>query len=156
MHFIYRIFNNACAVDGPIAQNFDAVAAISLFTIVKLGLIVFFSPIFILPCVLVVLVGIWFGQIYNKTVLSVKREMNNAKAPVLAHFGAAITGLGMWLGTPAPVIANTNVVSIRAYGAQSAFKTVSLGRIDKYTRTARTFHNLGWSVNAEHYNIVRG
>lgn len=99
--------NNIYVVDGPIIQNFDAVAAISIFTIVKLGLIVFFSPIFLLPCVAVVLVGIWCGQIYNTTILSVKREMNNARAPVLAHFGAAITGLGMFLGISRSVIANS-------------------------------------------------
>lgn len=93
--------NNICAVDGPIAQNFDALLSVSIFTIVKLGLIVLLSPIFILPCILVIPVGIWCGNIYNKTALPVKREMNNARAPVLAHFGAAITGLGM-CGSGAP------------------------------------------------------
>ncbi|KAF7367211.1 ATP-binding cassette transporter [Mycena sanguinolenta] len=47
-------------------------------------------------------------------------------APVLGHFGAAIAGL----------------TSIRAYGAQNSIIKISLDRIDKYTRTARTFYNL--------------
>ena len=81
-------------VDGPVAQNFDSVAAMTLFILVKLCLIVFFSPLFLLPCLVVILIGFWCGNVYNKTVLSVKREMNNARAPVLAHFGAAIAGLG--------------------------------------------------------------
>lgn len=38
-------------------------------------------------------------------------------------------------------------VSIRAYGAQAAFKLVSLQRIDKYTRSARTFHALNRRVS---------
>ncbi|KAJ7814135.1 P-loop containing nucleoside triphosphate hydrolase protein [Mycena olivaceomarginata] len=65
-------------------------------------------------------------QIYIAAQLSVKREMSNAKAPVLGHFGAAIAGL----------------TSIRAYGAQNPIIKISLDRIDKYTRTARTFYNL--------------
>lgn len=32
--------------------------------------------------------------------------------------------------------------SIRAYGAQDAFRKESYARIDKYTRAARTFYNL--------------
>ncbi|KAF7978930.1 hypothetical protein HWV62_44135 [Athelia sp. TMB] len=61
-----------------------------------------------------------------RAVLPVKREMNNSRSPILAHFGAAMDGL----------------VSIRAYGAQLANRVESMTRIDKYTRTARTFHNL--------------
>ncbi|KAF7977580.1 hypothetical protein HWV62_3166 [Athelia sp. TMB] len=124
---VTRTTQDIRALDGPVTQNFDGVAAITLFTLVKLGLIVFFSPLFLLPCLVVILIGVWCGNVYNKTVLSVKREMNNARAPVLAHFGAAIAGL----------------VSVRAYGVQAAFKAKSLNRIDKYTRTARPFHNLG-------------
>ncbi|KZP21077.1 P-loop containing nucleoside triphosphate hydrolase protein [Athelia psychrophila] len=123
---VTRTTQDIRALDGPITQNFDGVAAITLFTVVKLGLIVFFSPLFLLPCLVVIIIGVMCGNVYNKTVLSVKREMSNARAPVLAHFGAAITGL----------------VSVRAYGAQEAFRTKTMSRIDKYTRTARTFYNL--------------
>ncbi|KAF7983353.1 hypothetical protein HWV62_22327 [Athelia sp. TMB] len=123
---VARTTQDIRALDGPVAYNFDSVAAMTLFILVKLCLIVFFSPLFLLPCLVVILIGFWCGNVYNKTVLSVKREMNNARAPVLAHFGAAIAGL----------------VSVRAYGVQAAFKAKSLNRIDKYTRTARSFHNL--------------
>ncbi|KAG6919579.1 hypothetical protein DXG01_004242 [Tephrocybe rancida] len=74
----------------------------------------------------VAILGGWAGQIYIAAQLSVKREMSNAKAPVLGHFGAAIAGL----------------TSIRAYGAQQAFRDESLNRINRYTRAARTFYNL--------------
>ncbi|KZP30629.1 multidrug resistance-associated ABC transporter [Athelia psychrophila] len=123
---VARTTQDIRALDGPISQNFDGVAAMTLFALVKFGLIVYFSPLFLLPCLIVIAIGVMCGNVYNKAVLSVKREMSNARAPVLAHFGAAITGL----------------VSVRAYGAQEAFKTKSLIRIDKYTRTARPFHNL--------------
>jgi len=50
--------------------------------------------IFIIPGVIVAILGGWCGQIYIKAQLSVKREMSNARSPVLGHFGAAISGLG--------------------------------------------------------------
>lgn len=55
--------------------------------------IIIISPVFIFPSIGVALLGAWFGQIYMKGQLSVKREMSNARSPVLAHFGAAIAGL---------------------------------------------------------------
>jgi hypothetical protein len=50
--------------------------------------------IFIIPGIIVATLGGWCGQIYIKAQLSVKREMSNARSPVLGHFGAAISGLG--------------------------------------------------------------
>lgn len=81
-------------VDGPVAQFLSYVADLSISMTVKLGIIVALTPIFILPGVAVTIVGFWCGYIYIRAILSVKREMNNARAPVLAHFGAAITGIG--------------------------------------------------------------
>lgn len=66
-----------------------------------------------------------------KTQLSVKREKSTAQAPVLGLFGAAFAGL----------------VSIRAYGAESALKKESYARINRYTRTARIFWNLNRWIN---------
>ena len=53
-------------------------------------------------------------------------EMSNARSPLFSHFGAVIGGL----------------TSIQAYGAEVAFKSESLKRVDKYTCPARTFYNL--------------
>lgn len=52
--------------------------------------------------------------------------MSNSRSPVFSHFGAAINGLS----------------SIRAYGAEDAFKEKSLDLIDLYTRPARAYYNL--------------
>ncbi|KAJ7462775.1 P-loop containing nucleoside triphosphate hydrolase protein [Mycena galericulata] len=103
-------------VDGPIQQGLWALLEMSMSMIIKFIAVILFTPLFFLPGVL----------IYIAAQLSVKREMSNAKAPVLGHFGAAIAGL----------------TSIRAYGAQTSIINISLERIDKYTRTARTFYNL--------------
>ena len=62
--------------------------------IVKLGAVVLLTPIFVIPGIVVAILGGWCGQIYIKAQLSVKREMSNARSPVLGHFGAAIAGLG--------------------------------------------------------------
>ncbi|KAF7366640.1 ATP-binding cassette transporter [Mycena sanguinolenta] len=105
----------------------------SMTMFVKFAAVISFTPSFLIPGVLIGALGGWCGQIYMAAQLSVKREMSNAKAPVLSHFGAAIAGL----------------TSIRAYGAQNSVVKISLDRIDKYTRTARTFYNLNrWTLLA--------
>ncbi|KAK7064563.1 ATP-binding cassette transporter [Favolaschia claudopus] len=113
-------------VDGPISQGLWALLEMSMSMFVKFVAVILFTPLFFIPGVLVGVLGGWCGQIYIAAQLSVKREMSNAKAPVLGHFGAAIAGL----------------TSIRAYSAQDSIVKISLDRIDKYTRTARTFYNL--------------
>ncbi|TCD68253.1 hypothetical protein EIP91_011219 [Steccherinum ochraceum] len=52
--------------------------------------------------------------------------MSNAQAPVIAHIGAVMAGL----------------VSIRAYGAQQAVRKECYVRIDRQTRTSRTFRDI--------------
>ena len=65
---------------------------ISMFA--KFIAVVVFSPVFLLPGVAAFAIGALVGQIYIKAQLSVKREMSNARSPVLSHFGAAIAGIG--------------------------------------------------------------
>ncbi|KAF7964504.1 hypothetical protein HWV62_6773, partial [Athelia sp. TMB] len=123
---ISRTTNDIRAVDGTVTRFFGYVCDLSISILTKLVIILILSPMFIPPSVVVMLIGVFVGQVYIRTVMSVKREMSNARSPVLAHFGAAIAGL----------------VSIRAFGVQNTFKHESMGRINKYTRTARVFHNL--------------
>ena len=111
--------------------------------LIKFGAVIVFSPIFTLPGIAAFLIGGLAGQMYIKAQLSVKREMSNARSPVLSHFGAAIAGISAlshrrWL----VFCADDPTVSIRAYAAQDMFKQESLDRIDKFSRPARTFYNL--------------
>lgn len=53
--------------------------------VMKLAAVVFMTPIFLIPGFIVGLVGGWVGQIYMAAQLSVKREMSNAKAPVVGQ-----------------------------------------------------------------------
>lgn len=82
------------SVDGPIARNLSYLLEISLSMLIKFGAVIVLSPIFTLPGIAAFLIGGWAGQVYIKAQLSVKREMSNARSPVLSHFGAAIAGIG--------------------------------------------------------------
>lgn len=62
--------------------------------LIKFGAVIILSPIFTLPGIAAFFIGGWAGQVYIKAQLSVKREMSNARSPVLSHFGAAISGIG--------------------------------------------------------------
>ena len=66
---------------------------LSLEMLMKLGVVVLISPIFLLPGAFIGALGAWVGELYMKAQLAVKRERSNAKAPVLGHFGAAFAGL---------------------------------------------------------------
>ncbi|KAJ7769135.1 hypothetical protein DFH07DRAFT_1058209 [Mycena maculata] len=123
---IARVTNDVSAVDDGLPREIWPLAALSSAMLVKFGAIMIYAPIFFVPGVIVGLVGAWVGQIYIAAQLPVKRLMSNARAPVLAHFGAGIAGL----------------VSIRAFGAESKFSIESLARIDKYSRAARNYWNL--------------
>lgn len=81
-------------VDETVTRFFHYICDLSLSIITSIVIIVIFAPMFIWPCIMVGLIGIFVGQVYNRTVMSVKREMSNARSPVLAHFGASIAGLG--------------------------------------------------------------
>ena len=80
-------------VDGPIAQYFGFIVELTAFLLVRFVSVILITPIFSIPGVIITGLGVWLGQIYMKAQLAVKREMSNARAPVLGHFGAAVAGL---------------------------------------------------------------
>ncbi|KIJ26945.1 hypothetical protein M422DRAFT_38010 [Sphaerobolus stellatus SS14] len=123
---ITRCTQDIQAVDGPIPTGLAYAADFGLAVVGRFAVVVIFTPIFSFPALGVAAMGLFAGNTYLKAQISVKRELSNAKAPVLAHLGAAINGL----------------TSVRAYGAQEAFKTESLRRIDQYSRVARVTYNL--------------
>lgn len=64
-----------------------------LSMVAKLSGVVLYTPIFLTPAIAVIGFGVWLGSVYIKAQRSVKRELSNRKAPVLAMFGSAIQGL---------------------------------------------------------------
>ncbi|KAF8886219.1 P-loop containing nucleoside triphosphate hydrolase protein [Gymnopilus junonius] len=123
---ISRCTQDIRAVDSAIPQGLGDLAELSISVITSIGTIVIFTPLFLFPAIAMTAFVLFLGNVYLKAQLSVKREMSNARSPLLAHFSAAISG----------------VVSIRAYGAQAFFKAESLKRVDHYVRIARTSYNL--------------
>ncbi|KAJ7745476.1 P-loop containing nucleoside triphosphate hydrolase protein [Mycena maculata] len=114
------------AVDDSVAEGLRALLTLTVAVLTKFFAIVLFTPIFFFGGGLVGFIGAVCGRIYLASQLSVKREQSNARAPVLAHFGATIAGLN----------------SVRAYGAQEAVIRVSMDRINRLSRATRTFWNL--------------
>ncbi|KAI0693031.1 hypothetical protein BC835DRAFT_1520746 [Cytidiella melzeri] len=123
---IARCTQDIQAIDGAVADIFNSLCIIGLVVVVKLGAVILYTPAFILPAIIIATAGAWLGTIYLKAQLSVKREMSNARAPVLGIIASAISGLP----------------SIRAYAAQDAFKKETMNRVNSYTRAARVFFNL--------------
>ena len=74
---------NSLGIVNVTAQLITQLVAIALIT-----------PAVVLPGVAIFCIGAWFGNIYMKAQLPVKREMSIARAPVLSHFSAAFSGLG--------------------------------------------------------------
>ena len=67
-----------------------------VFMLLRVASVMLFTPIFIVPATVVAILATWVSQMYMRAQLSVKREMSNARAPVMGHFGSAIAGLGVW------------------------------------------------------------
>ncbi|KAH9848044.1 P-loop containing nucleoside triphosphate hydrolase protein [Lenzites betulinus] len=129
---ITRCTEDIQTLDNRIARTTEMLIEVTVFLLLKMFAVVLFSPIFLFPAILVAVTGGLCGNVYMKAQLSVKRELSTHKAPVLSHFGAAIGG----------------ITSVRAYGAQEAFKKTSYNRIDQYTRVAVTHQNLDRWVSA--------
>lgn len=124
---ITRCTQDIQATDEAVPRSINVVASICIVLVSRVFVLVAWAPVFLLPCIAVIGFGVWIGTVYIKAQLSVKREMSNRKAPVLAMFGSAIQGL----------------VSVRAYSAQAAFREQLLKRVNEYTRVGRTF----WLLN---------
>jgi hypothetical protein len=80
-----RAVNRIHTVDGPIPNELWWLAEMTMAMLIKFGAVVFLSPAFFFPGIFVAILGGWCGQIYMSAQLSVKRNMSNAKAPVLGQ-----------------------------------------------------------------------
>ena len=87
------IITSLPTVDSRFAGVLDAVNQLLVYQISKMVSIAIFSPLFIIPTMILALAGGICGNLYMKARLSVQRELSNAKAPVLGHFSAALTGI---------------------------------------------------------------
>ncbi|GJE87807.1 multidrug resistance-associated ABC transporter [Phanerochaete sordida] len=132
---IARCTQDIASIDNQVTTDLYFLVDISCDVLLKFCAIIVISPIFAGPGAVLCVIGGLICRVYMKAQLAVKREMSNAKAPVIGHVGAAIAGL----------------VSIRAYRAQQAFRQESYKRLDRLTLAARTYRNLNrWiAIRAE-------
>ena len=112
--------------------------------LLRIAAVMIVTPFYILPVIIVTFLAGWISQIYMRAQLSIKREMSNARAPVLAHFGSAVAGIGTSFYFPPCVTQAKSLftVSIRAYGAQEMFKSESCSRMDRYNRAGFAYDAL--------------
>jgi ABC-type multidrug transport system fused ATPase/permease subunit len=130
-------------VDDGVPQRMNWVFDISISMVVYLGAICIISPRVLVPGLLVAATGYAVGQIYVRAMLGVKRELSVRKAPVLAVFSSAISGLGGLLKSSIYVhVLIVSTVSIRAYGLEDLMRTENMLRIDSYTSVSRVFQTL--------------
>lgn len=59
---------------------------LSIGMLAKFGAIMIITPAFIAPGILVFVLGVWLGRLYMRAQLAVKREMANARSPVLGQY----------------------------------------------------------------------
>lgn len=134
---IARCTQDIRSIDDGVQNQLYLFSESTVTMIAKLIAVVLMTPIFLLAGAIVFMIGGFCGQIYIKAQLSVKRELSNARAPVLAHFGATISGLP----------------SIRAYGVQERFKSTSMQRLDGYIRPVRNMYNLNRWISVRVQNL---
>ncbi|KAG7091560.1 hypothetical protein E1B28_010587 [Marasmius oreades] len=114
-------------VDSRLPNMLQELGVLGTRMITQLIALVIYTPIFIPPAVVLVLLGKWCGDLFGRAVLCIRREQSNSKAPVLAQFEGALAG----------------IVSVRAYGAEEAFEAELRRRVDANVRITRTFYNVG-------------
>lgn len=94
-------------VDGPIPDQLAGLFQITAALIVKLIAVVIYAPVFGLAAIAAAIAGIGTGQIYLKAQLPVKRHMSNAKAPIIGHFSACLSGLSESTSSTVPALVNS-------------------------------------------------
>ncbi|KAJ7063699.1 P-loop containing nucleoside triphosphate hydrolase protein [Mycena amicta] len=140
---VARCTQDLRAVDAEIGQSLWNVVDIVFYAGVRLVVVFVLAPPFILPAAVLLVAGVWIGSVYTRAQISVKREMSNARAPILGQrvfsstFEPAFTDRGCSIG-----VAIDGLVSIRAYSAQESFILTSLTHINHLSRTTRAFQNL--------------
>ncbi|KAL0058896.1 hypothetical protein AAF712_014394 [Marasmius tenuissimus] len=114
-------------VDTRIPDSLEGLVVRGLQMFTQMVALVIFTPVFILPAIVLTVLGKLCGDLFTRAVLCVRRELSNAKAPVLAQFEGAVSG----------------IVSIRAYAVQDTMERELRRRVDENVRITRTFANIG-------------
>ncbi|KZO90158.1 P-loop containing nucleoside triphosphate hydrolase protein [Calocera viscosa TUFC12733] len=123
---VSRFTQDMGEIDNTLTAEAKAVIQLTLKLVFKFTAAVVFAPAFLLPGLVVTMLGWWLGHFYMIAQMAIKRLRSNWRSPLYNHLGASVLGL----------------VSIRAYGAEDKFELVLRQRADAYSRPSRTFWNL--------------
>jgi len=142
---------------------FLALSNIAVEMAIKMGVILIFTPLFLIPAFLLATLGLYLGNIYMKSQLSVKREARCADygyqsgGNMLSYFLAMLVrrswdiSVLRFLESVGYIWQNKNshsitvlfcVVSLRAYGAQIPFTNESRRLSDFYLRVTVIIYSL--------------
>lgn len=162
---ISRCTQDIGTIDDPLAESLGIVFSLTVALFTKLGAVLIFTPLFLLPGIALGLVGFYLGTLFIKTQLSVKREMRypkssrelrhkfnslNASSAMQNHRYSHML-LELCLPQVCRLIEGVDhsqscsdflLVSIRAFGVEDKFKAKASAHIDHYTRMNRTRGNL--------------
>ncbi|KAL0059597.1 hypothetical protein AAF712_013648 [Marasmius tenuissimus] len=122
---IARCTGDINAVDMQIPNSFEHFSTLVLKMFTQLVALVLYNPAFIFPALVLMVLGKWLGDVWARAVRCIRREQSNSKAPVLAQFEGAISG----------------IVSIRAYGVQESVEAELRRRVDENVRITRALFN---------------
>ncbi|KAJ4482242.1 P-loop containing nucleoside triphosphate hydrolase protein, partial [Lentinula aciculospora] len=103
-------------IDGPLSSGIWQLFEAAVAMLVKLGSIMVFAPLFILPGIAIAILGGFFGHVYLATELPMRRMLSINQAPLAGNFNAAVAG----------------IVSIRAFGAEDMILKETRVRIDAW------------------------
>ena len=76
---ITRCTQDIVTVDGDLAKKMASLAELVVSMAIKLGSSVIFTPVFLLPGVLIATLGVYIGNIYMRAQMPVKREMRQVQ-----------------------------------------------------------------------------
>ncbi|KZO92652.1 hypothetical protein CALVIDRAFT_601298 [Calocera viscosa TUFC12733] len=123
---IARFTQDISEFDGGLTNLVEVVVRETVSLTLRLVAILFVSPMWGVPSALILAVGFAVGQVYIHAQMCFRRLRSNWRSPLFNHLGAAVSGL----------------ISVRAYGADEAFKAELRQRADAYSRPSRAFYNL--------------
>ena len=88
------IYAHKFSVDGPLAGGLRALLDKTASMGTSFFAIILVSPVFTIPGAMFTVLGGWCGQMYMRAQLPVKREQSVARAPILGHLAATVSGIG--------------------------------------------------------------
>ncbi|EUC62287.1 P-loop nucleoside triphosphate hydrolase, partial [Rhizoctonia solani AG-3 Rhs1AP] len=147
---IARFTQDIRSVDGALPDGLNNLADITIGLLSRFIAVIAFSPLFTIPGAVILIVGIWIGQIYIASQLSVKREMSNARSPLFSHF-APVSDRGFeqdrQIHTGSKNLQNLNRWICIRMDALGGLFAAGLASYLVYYHTSADASNTGFSLN---------